>query len=80
MCEKALEIFDLEEAEVISRGGGDISSGVGVDTRNGKFFVKYNFDEKSEAMFRAEFQGLVRIGCEFNVIRNKFDQYFMVEN
>ena len=70
MSEKALAIFDLQEAKIISRGGGDISSGVGVDTGSEKFFVKYNFDDNSEAMFRAEFQGLVRKGCILRIFND----------
>ena len=59
MAEKALEIFNLENSKIISRGGGDISSGVGVENENGRLFVKFNFDEKNgESMFRAEFYGL----------------------
>ena len=59
MAEKALEIFNLENSKIISRGGGDISRGVGVETENGRLFVKFNFGEKiGESMFRGEFHGL----------------------
>ena len=58
--ERALELFNLENAQIIKRGDGDISSGVIVrNEKNDFYYVKFNFGETiSASMFKGEQAGL----------------------
>ena len=45
--------------EIFSRRNGDISSAICLKSSNGnKYFLKFNFDQKDEILFRGEFEGL----------------------
>lgn len=58
---------------IFTRTSGDISSAVGVrDAKDNEYFIKYNFGQSTDNLFRGEFEGLLAMhetGCGLKIPR-----------